>query len=411
MRDEILRHLEQSSYRPLRLKELAADLAVPPGRYREFRQAMRALEQAGKIVRIAGSRYARMRQLGTAVGRLRVHVRGFGMVARSGRDADILIQPRNLGGAADGCWVEVELLSAGTTTEPPEGRVTSVRQTQGGRVREAAISAEDPAADLATVAGTHQLRLDFPSPVLTEVRSLSSDLGPAMKGRRDLRGLTVLTIDPAEARDFDDAVSVDVDDAGRDVLGVHVADVAHYVGTGSAVDGEARERGTSAYLLDRVIPMLPERLSSDLCTLSPGQDRLTLSVLLTVDPAGRVVDRQVCESVVRSAARLTYEEVEASLGGEADRSGPALPHAGVIETMWGLSQRLKARRMDRGAIDFDLPEPLVGLDESGLPVSLGRQPRLRSHQLIEEFMLAANESVADLAESHHLPVLYRIHEA
>ncbi|MFH1569330.1 MAG: ribonuclease R [Gemmatimonadota bacterium] len=467
MRDELLKHMAGSGYRPRKLKELARDLGVGAAEYRSFRLLVRELEDHGEVVRVGRNRYARPGQLPRVVGRLRLHRRGFSFVARSGAAADVLVQARHLAGAGDGDWVEVELLSPGRRGDLPEGRVVAVRQrpTQlvvgtlvwrgrrpvvrpdekrwgavveldeappgtaregdkvaltvtaegpagqpaAGRVSQVLGSPDLPATDFHTVVSKYGLHTEFPAPAQQEAAALPAGVEDQAAGRLDLRHLQVLTIDPEEARDFDDAVSLEIDSAGRYRLGVHVADVAHYVRQGSALDGEARERGTSVYLVDQVLPMLPERLSSHLCTLAPDQDRLALSVFLTIDAAGHPQGREVCESVIRSRARLTYEQVQAALDGRSDEAGGAAAQEPLLRSMLGLSQRLKARRLDRGAIDFDLPEPRLELDTAGEPRRLGRQSRLASHQLIEEFMLCANEAVARFAAERRLAVLYRTH--
>ena len=424
MREAILSHLSTAQYRPSRLKELARDLGVPTPGYRAFRQVVRELEEAGEVARVGRNRYVRAGADGRAVGTLRLNPRGFGFVARTGSEADVLVQARNLGGAADGDWVEVEVLTGGTRGRLPEGRVTTIRQrpaarlvvtasapdggAAAGHIAETFVVPGDPSTDLQVVVARHGLRVPFPHAALVEAEACEDDVETSLGDRLDLRGLEALTIDPVEARDFDDAVSIEFADSGHIHLGVHIADVAHYVGPGSAMDLEARERGTSVYLVDQVLPMLPERLSGELCTLAPGRDRLTLSVLATIDGAGRLVESRVCESVIRSRARLTYEQVQAAIDGE-EGAGRAAAWRDSLIAMQALSQRLRARRHDRGALDFELPEPRVVLDEEGNPVRLGRRPTLRSHQLVEEFMLVANEAVAAFAESRSLAVLYRIH--
>ena len=466
MRELILEYLQRPQYRPRKLKELARDMGISTAEYRAFRQVMRELEDAGEVARVGRTQFVRAGASRRALGSLHLDPRGFGFVARTGPEPDVLIQARHLGGAADGDWVEVEILSSGGRGRLPEGRVTAIRQrptarlvgvlvrqgrhaavrpdekrwgsrvelteppppeaaegakvavlvtaltpagqAEAGRVTEVLGSPEDPATDLRVVVAKHGLRVEFPEAALREADGCAEVVDAAVQGRRDLRGVATLTIDPAEARDFDDAVSLDFDAAGHCCLGVHIADVGHYVGPGTALDLEARERGTSVYLVDGVLPMLPERLSGELCTLAPGQDRLTLSVLVTIDGAGRVLAAEICESAIRSRARLTYPQVQAAIDGEGD-AGPAGDWVDLLTAMRALSRRLKARRLDRGALDFDLPEPRVDLDAEGRPVRLGRRPRLKSHQLIEEFMLAANEAVAAFAEERSLAVLYRTH--
>jgi len=467
LRQQILACLEAPEYRPCKLKQLAGQLGVSAARYRQLRRTVRELEEAGLVARLGRGQYVRARAGQRAVGHLSLHARGFGFVARSGAEPDVLVQARNLAGASEGDWVEVEILARAARGQLPEGRVVAIRQRPAarlvgtvtrlgrrlgvrpdgkssaalvelveppppaagagvkvavlvtaltpaglpaaGRVTEVLGEPADPATDRRAVVAAHQLRTEFPGPALAEAEACGDDVEAVAGARVDLRSVPILTIDPRAARDFDDAVSLEFTDSGHCRLGVHIADVDHYVRAGSALDREARERGTSVYLVDEVLPMLPERLSSHLCSLAPGLDRLTLSVQATIDGGGRVLESQLCESVIRSRARLTYEQVQAALDGEGD-AGQAGEWGELLRAMHALSRRLRARRLERGALDFDLPEPRVDLGPDGLPVGLGCRPRLESHQLIEEFMLVANEAVAAFAQTRSLPVLYRVHQ-
>lgn len=261
------------------------------------------------------------------------------------------------------------------------------------------------------------LRDAFPPEVLAEAEALPGEVRPNdLSGRLDLTGEIVFTIDDADARDLDDAVSLAPPERGRWRLGVHIADVSHYVAPGSALDREAALRGTSVYLVDRVLPMFPPRLSNGIASLHPGPLRLTVTVFMDIDEHGRVVGHDIRRSVIRSAARLTYDEalglIEGSTGSEdhglATRSGTRL--GPTLREMSRLAERLAARRRARGALDFDLAEEKVVLDEEGRPVEVVRRPRDVATRLIEEFMIAANETVADHLLHMGRPFVARIHE-
>ncbi len=255
------------------------------------------------------------------------------------------------------------------------------------------------------------LKEEFSPAALAEAKRLPEAPGEAdFLGRLDLRGEVVFTIDGADAKDFDDAVSIEkLKDGWK--LGVHIADVSHYVRPGTALDKEAFERATSVYLPDRVLPMLPEALSNGLCSLKPDVPRLALSALMEMDVNGRMRSWSFASTVIRSARRFTYEEVETWLDkreglsdGDAQRLGP------VLDEMRRLALKRRELRVQRGGLDFDFPETKVDLDAKGAPVRLWRRTRLFAHQLIEEFMLAANEAVATELKKRTIPLLFRVHE-
>jgi ribonuclease R len=256
----------------------------------------------------------------------------------------------------------------------------------------------------------HQLPRIFPEKVLAEARAVAHlDLEEAAT-RRDFRSLPIVTIDGETARDFDDAVLVtDRADGGYE-LQVHIADVAEYVREGTDLDLEARLRGTSVYFPDRAIPMLPQELSTDICSLRPGEDRLVLSCLMQLDAGGRIESYEIVEGVIRSAARMTYTEVHRILEGDEETRAR---YAGLVEgfeRMRGLAGLMNKRREERGSIDFDLPEPVIEFDEQGQMRGVTKSERTWANRLIEEFMLAANECVATWLEDLGVPSIYRIHE-
>ena len=308
---------------------------------------------------------------------------------QSARDLDELI-------------VDVEITDYPRPAAPARGRVLEVL----GRREEFGV-------DVEIMIRKFHLPHRFPAEVLAEASAAPKDIperDPALRDRRDFRGLPIVTIDGETAKDFDDAVYVERLAWGNYLLHVHIADVAHYVRPGSALDREARLRGTSVYFPDRAVPMLPLELSSGICSLNPHVDRLVMSALLEIDPEGRLVEYELLPGIIRSAERMTYTAVRDILAGEpaaCQRYAALLPN---FERMGELARLLARRREDRGSIDFDLPEPEIEFDEHGRMTGITRSERNFAHRIIEEFMLAANEAVASYLEGKGIPSLYRIHE-
>jgi ribonuclease R len=299
----------------------------------------------------------------------------------------------------EGLVVDVEITSWPTPTRPPIGRVIEILGAH-----------DDFGVDVEMMIRKHQLPRIFPEHVLAEARAVAH-LDPNIVAQRaDFRDLPIVTIDGETARDFDDAVLVtDRADGGYE-LQVHIADVAEYVQPNSALDLEARLRGNSVYFPDRAIPMLPQELSTDICSLRPHEDRLVLSCIMQLDAAGRIESFEIVEGVIRSAARMTYTEVSAIIEGDAETRARYAPLVENFERMKKLAVLMNQRREERGSIDFDLPEPVIEFDEHGQMRGVTRSERTWANRLIEEFMLAANECVAIWIEDLGVPSLYRIHE-
>jgi ribonuclease R len=271
------------------------------------------------------------------------------------------------------------------------------------------LGADDrPAWDDAAVASQYRLRTRFPGRAEREAAACGEPGGADRAGRLDLREALVFTIDPEDARDHDDALSVHPVGADRFEVGIHIADVSHYVPAGSALDHEAEARGTSCYLPGGAIPMLPETLSSDLCSLRPGRDRLTLSVLVRIDRRGELRGCHFAETLVRSRHRLHYAEVQEALDGARPRD-PELQQA--LETLRHLARGLRRRRLAAGALELEIPEVKAWVDEHGVPWKVERRPHLESHELVEEFMLLANRCVGQEGARRRAALLYRVHEA
>jgi ribonuclease R len=299
----------------------------------------------------------------------------------------------------EGLVVDVEITNWPTLTREPVGRVIEVLGDP-----------DDFGVDVEMMIRKHQLPRIFPEKVLAEARAVAHLDEEAMAGRKDFRGLAIVTIDGETARDFDDAVLVKERADGGYELQVHIADVSEYVRAGTDLDLEARLRGTSVYFPDRAIPMLPQELSSGICSLRPGEDRLVLSCVMQLDAGGRIESYEVQEGVIRSAARMTYTEVHAILEGDAETRARYAELTPDFERMQRLAELMNKRREERGSIDFDLPEPVIEFDEQGQMRGVTRAERTWANRLIEEFMLAANECVATWLEDLGVPSLYRIHE-
>jgi ribonuclease R len=300
----------------------------------------------------------------------------------------------------EGVAVDVEITDWPTATQNPRGRVIEILGRE-----------DDFGVDVEIVIRKYHLPHHFPAATLQEAQDTPAVIAePELRRRRDFRALPIVTIDGETARDFDDAVMVRMLPNGNFELQVHIADVAQYVTPGSALDQEARLRGTSVYFPDRAVPMLPLELSTDICSLRPQVERLVLSCVMEMDHRGEIVGYDLCESVIRSAERMTYTAVNAVIEGDAatrERYAALVP---TFELMRDLALILKGKRERRGSIDFDLPEPVIEFDQRGLMKSITRSERNIAHRLIEEFMLSANECVAQYLESKRIASLYRIHE-
>jgi ribonuclease R len=304
----------------------------------------------------------------------------------------------------EGLAVDVEITDFPAVGRPAKGRVIEV------------LGPPDAfGVDVEIIIRKHHLPHVFPANVLAEatasaeqtVETLDAD---ELARRRDFRGLKIVTIDGETARDFDDAVLVTPMANGNWELQVHIADVSHYVRPGTALDLEARLRGTSVYFPDRAIPMLPPQLSSGMCSLRPDEDRLVLSCLMEIDGRGEVLGYEVCEGIIRSAKRMTYTQIQGVLDGNAETRAEFAELVPEFERMYELALKLNAKRHRRGSIDFDLPEPVIQFDPDGNMEAIVRSQRGWAHRLIEEFMLSANECVATWIEAQSVPSVYRIHE-
>lgn len=453
--------------------ELAAALKVPAEDRPAFTDLLAAMESRGQVVRTRTKRYGTPERMNLTVGRLQGHPRGFGFVLPDQPELpDVYIARENMGGAWNGDRVIVRPVErkgqgrregevirileranlrvvgtfnsagAGGFLTPDDPRLPedvfipaaaqgaarnedtvvaeitawpSGRRPAEGRVVERLGHHGDPGVDVLAIMARYGLSPEFPPDVVREAAGIPDEVRPQdLKGRRDLRQQTIVTIDGEDAKDLDDAVSVEtivLPGGSRGWrLGVHIADVSQYVREGSALDEEAARRATSVYLVDRVIPMLPKRLSNGICSLNPQVDRLTLTCQMDVDERGRVVSYELFPSVIRTAQRMTYTDVTAILEGDEAAAARYRDLVPMFQRMADLRGVLRRRRDKRGSIDFDLPEEKVILDGQGRPVEIRPAARGVADSIIEEFMILANETVAEHFFHLGTPFCYRVHE-
>jgi ribonuclease R len=389
----------------VRCEDLDEDIFIPEENVKDAMHGDTVLVRTSPFAggrRVEGE-IRKILQRGTeeAVGTFRKS-KNFGFVVPDNRKftKDLFIEKGNDGGASDGDKVVVKILDYGSKKSKPSGRITEILGNEN-----------DPGTDILSIARGADIPMEFPEKVLKQADRISDQLLPGdFAGREDLRKWKTVTIDGPDAKDLDDAVSL-TKDGKNYILGVHIADVSNYVQDHSALDREALKRGTSVYLADRVIPMLPKKLSNGICSLNAGEDRLTLSCIMTLDEKGRITDHRICETVIRVGRRMSYPDVKAIL---EDRN-PALlkEYKGYItmfRQMLELSKKIRALRTARGAIDFDFPEAEILLNEEGVPTDIQVHEANCATKLIEDFMLSANETVAEEFAEKKIPFVYRVHE-
>lgn len=365
--------------------------------YKVMHKAEKGKKADGVIVRILERGQQRI------VGTFEAGSKGYGFVVADDKKIakDIFISRENTKGAVTGHKVVVEITDYGEDRRNPEGKVIEIL----GHIN-------DPGVDILSVIRRYELAVEFPEEVYAEIEHLGTEVAEAdKKGREDLRDLLTITIDGADAKDLDDAVSLKRLGNGNFELGVHIADVSHYVRENTALDKEAYARGTSVYLVDRVIPMLPHKLSNGICSLNPHVDRLALSCLMEVNGRGEVVSHRILESIINSDYRMTYTAVREILedGTPAllEQYAEILP---MLEDMEELRQILGEKRRKRGSVNFDLPESKIILDENGKPIDIKPYEKSIATNMIEEFMLVCNETIAENSFWQEMPFMYRSHQ-
>src|SRR5947199_3457757 len=471
IREQVLALLARKDYRPLDKIEIARKLGLTPSEGVALRKTLRELERGGQIARIRKNRYVLPAEADLVAGKLSIHQAGYGFLTpETPGEPDTFIAAENIGTAMHGDRVVARI----SRDEPysrikgrREGRVIRILErahdtivgtlqrsrnfyyvvpddprfvhdiyvspdrdervgtsaslgdkvvvrleawesrhvNPEGEIVEVLGPASAPGIDMLSIIRKYHLRAEFPKDVLDQAERISERIDVRqVEGREDLRKEFIVTIDPDDARDFDEAIHVEKFGRGWR-LGVHIADVAAYVEPNSALDREARRRGNSVYLPDRVIPMLPERLSNGVCSLNPGVDRLTHSAFIHFDKNGVAKSARFSRSVIRSAHRLTHKQAYAIL-----TSPPGDQLGERLHVAWELAALLRRKRFEHGALDLDFPEVKVWVDKQGHPMKLERVENDESHQLIEEFMLAANEAVARELKNRAIPTVYRVHE-
>ncbi len=407
----VLEYLRREDYRPLTQRQLLHELGLSKSARPEFRRAIGRLLEQGKIEQGKGGR--------VVIARARSREdretprRAAGIYRRRRGTRSGVVEPFD---ASFGQPIKLRALGGRRVREGEVVRVDVVVPEQAGAAAEGQLvevlgPRDDPGVDVRAVSWKYGLIEEFSPRALSEARGLPDGIPTGELERRErFEDPPPVTIDGETAKDFDDAVAVKRLPSGGFRLFVHIADVAHFVAPGSVLDREARERGTSVYFPGTVLPMFPERLSNDLCSLVPGEDRLVQTAVLDLDSKARVRKTRYADGVIRSVGRLTYRQVGDYLDGK--RRGHGLPAAlqPMLDAANGLRRRLERRRHARGSIDFDLPEPEILLDVEGEMTGVRIEPRNRAHRLIEEFMLAANEAVAGYLRTRRPMFLYRVHE-
>ena len=458
--------MDNDLYVPMKIKELAILLDIPKEKRSDLQEVLDQLMLEGKVEVSQKGKYSKGKGKFLA-GVFTAHAKGFGFVTVEGMDEDIFIGEDNTHGAMHQDTVQV-MVKPGISGKRREGVVTKIlsrgtvklvgvyqesknygfvipdnerfirdvfipkeqskgamnghkvvveltdygteRKNPEGKVVEILGHISDPGTDVLSIVKGYDLPTEFPEKVMNQAEKVPDAISEAdMAGRMDLRNLQMVTIDGEDAKDLDDAVSL-TKEGENYVLGVHIADVANYVQEKSALDREALNRGTSVYLVDRVIPMLPRRLSNGICSLNAGEDRLAMSCIMTVDKKGTVIDHVITESVIHVDQRMSYTGVQKILDGDEDALAEYEVLIPMIRDMKELADLLRAKRKKRGSIDFDFPETKVILDEQGKPVDIRPYDRNAATKIIEDFMLIANETVAEDYFWQEVPFLYRTHD-
>lgn len=470
IQEKILDYLTEQN-RPIADIDIAIDFEINKSDYKMFFDILEKMEEQGLLIKTKKKKYGLPEVFGMVTGKVQSTLKGFAFLIPDDRNTkDVFIPASELEGAMNDDRVMVKLTVKAEGSKRPEGTVIKIleranaevvgtfeqskdfgfvlpdhkkinmdiyvpgalssgaqtgdkvvvkitkwpkgRRNPEGKIIEVLGHKGDPGTDILSVIRKYQLPEDFPRKVLAEADNVPQEVEEEeIKRRRDLRDLTIVTIDGADAKDLDDAISIERMENGNFKLGVHIADVTHYVKEGSALDKEALKRATSVYLVDRVIPMLPRRLSNGICSLNPRVNRLTMTCMMEIDMNGSVVDHEIFESVIKTNERMIYTDVSDILDG-VDR--PELQKYEYLfeffKHMEELAKILRKRRERRGAIDFNFPEAKIKVDENGKPIDIVKAERRIANRIIEEFMLAANETVAEHMHWMELPFVYRIHE-
>ena len=465
MREEIIELLGKEK-RALSATEICDKLNLnTAGELKKLLDNLRILEEGYTVYRSNKDKYMLFENSHLLKGRLSVNKKGFGFVIVDGRDEDIYIDAKNMNGALNNDLVVVEELK-GQNGKKTEGRVVKVLKKENnlivgeykiidgnphfipddkklrmeiildnkdlddlvdghkiqvsivkemgkykylGEVVKIIGHKNDPGVDILSIIYDHGINDVFTDEVMEEVNELPSEvLDSDRKGRKDLTDMTIFTIDGDDTKDIDDAVSISKKGENY-ILGVHIADVSYYVKEGTALYKEAYSRGTSVYLVDRVVPMLPHKLSNGICSLNPNVDRLAISCIMEITPNGKIVSHDIFESVIKSRIQMTYKKVNKILNDEETPEGYE-PFKDDLKLMWELAKILRKEKLARGYLDFDVDEPKILVDENCKPYDVVLRERGKGENMIEDFMIAANETVAEHVFYMGLPFVYRVHE-
>lgn len=465
MREEIIELLGKEK-RALSATEICDKLNLnTAGELKKLLDDLRILEEGYTVYRSNKDKYMLFENSHLLKGRLSVNKKGFGFVIVDDRDEDIYIDAKNMNGALNNDLVVVEELK-GQNGKKTEGRVVKVLKKENnlivgeykiidgnphfipddkklrmeiildnkdlddlvdghkiqvsivkemgkykylGEVVKIIGHKNDPGVDILSIIYDHGINDTFTDEVMEEVNALPSEvLDSDRKGRKDLTDMTIFTIDGDDTKDIDDAISISRKGENY-ILGVHIADVSYYVKEGTALYKEAYSRGTSVYLVDRVVPMLPHKLSNGICSLNPNVDRLAISCIMEITPNGKIVSHDIFESVIRSRIQMTYKKVNKILNDEETPEGYE-PFKDDLKLMWELAKILRKEKLARGYLDFDVDEPKILVDENCKPYDVVLRERGKGENMIEDFMIAANETVAEHVFYMGLPFVYRVHE-
>ncbi|SKA93672.1 RNAse R [Caloramator quimbayensis] len=471
IKDKLLAFMKEEAYKPMTAEELSNIFDVDFKELKTFYKILDEMEEEGLIVKTRKNRYGILEKMNLVVGKLQGNPKGYGfLIPDDVGIEDIYVSGENMNGAMNNDRVIVKILKERTANKRVEGEVIRIlkrannkvvgtfeksqnfgfvipddkriyqdifipkadmngaktgykvvvevtkwpenRRNPEGRIIEILGNKDKPGVDILSIIKKYNLPEEFPEEVEEYAESISEEIPEKeINRRRDLRNLKIVTIDGEDAKDLDDAVSIEKLPNGKYRLGVHIADVTYYVKEKSPLDKEAFERATSVYLVDRVIPMLPKKLSNGLCSLNPKVDRLTLSCVMTIDSTGKVVEHEIFESIIKTSERMTYTDVTKIL---RDKDEDTIKRYDYLyedfKLMEELCKILYNKRMQRGALDFDFEECKIILDEKGRPVEIKPYEREIANRIIEEFMIVCNETVAEYMYWAGIPFVYRIHE-
>ena len=471
IKDTLLEFMREEAYRPMDIQELVSVFDINPDEYRAFKKTLKTMEKEGLIFRTKKDKFALPERLGLITGKLQAHAKGFGfLIQEIEGEKDVFIPSSFINGAMNGDRILVQITREDKNGKKREGEVIQIlerantkiigvyedsknfgfviaedtrisqdifiskkdrngakdgdvvvveitkwpekRRSPEGVVKEVLGQKGDKGLDILTIIKKYGLPEEFPPKVQAFASGIDEEIPlKEYKRRKDLRDVRMVTIDGEDAKDLDDAVSIERLDNGRYRLGVHIADVSHYVREKNPLDKEALKRGTSVYLIDRVIPMLPKKLSNGICSLNPKVDRLTLSCIMDIDSSGKVLDHEIVESVIRTNERMTYTDVTKILKDNDPELSKRYDYLlDDFKAMEELCNILYKKRTKRGAIDFEFEESKIILNEFGKPIDIKPYEREIANRIIEEFMLVCNETVAEHMFWSHLPFVYRIHE-